>query len=223
MAISSDPPSGARSNSEGHLITTEGGIANFFRILIRLSSWISERGPSSRKLERRCLRGAIGTASLSASEISPQTEVEDEKGSAERRRGLVRPPTNEDEKAGLEKGNIHIVRYSGRSSKVARPGRKGKEDLRKKGIRREKRNFVKRNKGQRCSFQDIGSQESPEEIFETPDSVLHGRFKEPEETLPRLGPLQRNRLSLGSEEEIPAYEESKRRAPGTLSCPMDTC
>ncbi|KAF3611411.1 hypothetical protein DY000_02048813 [Brassica cretica] len=70
-----------------------------------------------------------------------------------------------------EKGNIHIVRYSGRSSKVARPGRKG--------------NFVKRNKGQRCPLQDVGSQESLEEIIETLDSVLHDRFKEPEETLPR--------------------------------------
>ena len=80
----------------------------------------------------------------------------------------------------------------------------------KKGIRREKENSVKRNKGRRCPLQDIGSQESPEEIIETLDFVLHGRFKEPEETLPRLGPLQRNRLSLGSEEEIPAYEEPKR-------------
>ena len=81
----------------------------------------------------------------------------------------------------------------------------------RKGRSSRKRNTPReRIKGRRCPLQDIGSQESPEEIIETPDSVLHGRFKEPEETLPRLGPLQRNRLSLGSEEEIPAYEEPKR-------------
>ncbi|KAF3521665.1 hypothetical protein F2Q69_00048433 [Brassica cretica] len=120
----------------------------------------------------------------------------------------------------LEKGNIHVVRYSGRSSKVARPGRKGKNDLREKGIRREKGNFMKRNKGQRCSLLDIGSQESPEEIVETPDSVLHVRFKEPEETLPRLGPLQRNRLSLVSEEVTVVEMEvaPEARVPERVMC-----
>ena len=45
-------------------------------------------------------------------------------------------------------------------------GEKERTIFAKKGIRREKGNFVKRNKGRRCPLQDIRSQESPEEIIE---------------------------------------------------------
>ncbi|KAL0826890.1 hypothetical protein Bca101_050567 [Brassica carinata] len=64
----------------------------------RSLSRISERGPSSKKHERRRLRGAIGITSLSASRTSPQEVIGDEKGSVKRRRGLEQPPTSEDGK-----------------------------------------------------------------------------------------------------------------------------
>ncbi|KAF2605886.1 hypothetical protein F2Q68_00043876 [Brassica cretica] len=48
------------------------------------------------KQERSLLRGAIGTASLSASGTFPQDGTGDEKGSVKGKRGLARPPTSED-------------------------------------------------------------------------------------------------------------------------------
>ena len=100
ISISFVPPSGARLNSEAHLNPTKGEIKYFLRISTKSSSRISEQGPSSSdNKDRRCLNGAIGTAS-SASGISPQEGTWDEKGSAKRRRGHIRPPTNEAWKAG---------------------------------------------------------------------------------------------------------------------------
>ncbi|KAF3610815.1 hypothetical protein DY000_02049172 [Brassica cretica] len=99
-----------------------------------------------------------------------------------------------------------------RSSKVARPGRKGKDDLREKGIRREKGNYVKWNKGRRCPLQDIGSQESPEEIIETPDSVLMGDSKNLKkhyqgwvlyrETVSHLGPKKKFQPTKNPKDEL---------------------
>ncbi|KAF3552602.1 hypothetical protein DY000_02006916 [Brassica cretica] len=68
----------------------------FLRISERSLSRISEQGPSSKKQERRRLRGAIGTSSLSASGTSPQEGMGEEKGSVKIQRGLERPPTSKD-------------------------------------------------------------------------------------------------------------------------------
>ena len=84
IAISFIPPSGARSNSEGHLNSTEGEIEYFLRISINSSPRITEQGPSSSSGKWECclLNGAIGIAS-SASRISPPR-----KKAQERRRDL---------------------------------------------------------------------------------------------------------------------------------------
>ncbi|KAF2559574.1 hypothetical protein F2Q68_00016788 [Brassica cretica] len=82
----------------------------------------------------------------------------------------------------------------------------------KKGIRREKGNYVKRNKGRICPLQDIGSQESPEEIIETPDSVLMGDSKNLKkhyqgwvlyrETVSHLGPKKKFQPTKNPKDEL---------------------
>lgn len=70
--------SGAHSNSEGLHNSTEEGIEYYLRISTSSSSRILERGPSSSNDQKHlCLKGAIGTASLSASRTSPQAMKRD--------------------------------------------------------------------------------------------------------------------------------------------------
>ncbi|KAF2559713.1 hypothetical protein F2Q68_00016335 [Brassica cretica] len=77
---------------------------------LRTGTIIKETGATPSQ-ERRRLRSAIGTASLSASGTSTQEGIGDGKGSVKRRCGLEQPPTSEDGNASSS-GFIFLVRKS---------------------------------------------------------------------------------------------------------------